>query len=215
MAPGPSGIDKLSWWSNLLSVANHGIFAALFIWRNIHAGGDFNMERAIRAEAGTLCAVQGCDPFDVAKHLVASLTEMFPEMVAVGPTISYASIFMYWYMLLEGCIHCCICIGGFRILLPGPSGARPSGFWAQRLYRVSLLSEIIIMDIFYMYMFTAFPLMYANSNLINTKAGSFSSGAHFGFFVAFLSMLNHTSCILDVWAYIIEVMRTPMKVASD
>eukprot|EP00747_Dinoflagellata_sp_TGD_P127102 gnl/TRDRNA2_/TRDRNA2_174364_c0_seq1.p1 gnl/TRDRNA2_/TRDRNA2_174364_c0~~gnl/TRDRNA2_/TRDRNA2_174364_c0_seq1.p1 ORF type:complete len:219 (+),score=30.15 gnl/TRDRNA2_/TRDRNA2_174364_c0_seq1:43-699(+) len=210
----PTGIDKLSWWCNLLTVLNHGIFATLFIWRNIHAGGDFDMERAVRAEAGTICALTGCDSFDVAKRIALVLGEVLGKDADGTGTMWLGTIFFY-YMGLEGCLHIGICIGGLIVLTPGPLGVRRCGLWAQKLYRSSLMLEMLLMDIPYTIIYSVVPIMYANSSHLNTQAGTFASGAHFGFFIALIAMLQHVSCVLDLWAYIVEVMRTPYKSNYD
>ena len=65
--------ESTTWAFNFLTFLNHGIFAALFLWRLVISPDGLTPDptRALKVESETVCAMIGCDPVDVNKRSVA------------------------------------------------------------------------------------------------------------------------------------------------
>ena len=108
--------ESTTWAFNFLTFLNHGVFAALFLWRLAISPDGLTPDptRALKVESETVCSMIGCDPVDVNKRSVAIIKPFF-ESSGLGD----GAFFMFWYMTLEGCLHLGICYGSFLLLFVG------------------------------------------------------------------------------------------------
>ena len=129
----------------------------------------------------------------------------------VGTSEASAASFMYFYMSPEGVLHLGICAGAALMLL------RRGGV---QTYRLSLLAELIIMDVFYCVIFTAVPygcIRYPGEcidNLGTPEIGGFVEGAHFACFIVTVAWLQHVSVLLDVVAWYVLRAEVPAAPAA-
>eukprot|EP00941_MAST-03F_sp_MAST-3F-sp1_P003126 g3126.t1 len=186
------------WTFNLLTVLNHGIFAALFIWRTmISPEPADDILRALDVESKTMCTFLGCQHEEV-KEISMSVATKFFQFLGLGN----GGKFMYWYMTLEGCFHLGICFGGLLLLLP----CRRSRF-AEKLYATSLLLEILIMDIPYTLGFTGGSYFCTLNfdrcfgDLPNITSGSWKAGGEYAAFIYTITWMQNLSCVVDWFTY--------------
>ena len=199
----------LSLWTQLF---NHGAFAALFLWRALTQVGaaseELSLERSMIAEVGTACYFLGCDPEYILPNTVKVMGRVLDK---AGTSEASAASFMYFYMSLEGVLHLGICAGAALMLL------RRGGV---QTYRLSLLAELIIMDVFYCVIFTAVPygcIRYPGEcidNLGTPEIGGFVEGAHFACFIVTVAWLQHVSVLLDVVAWYVLRAEVPAAPAA-
>ena len=187
------------------SFFNHGIFAGLFVWRAIVRpdAADASLERSLLVETEFLCRLLGCD----APQVFGLFIGVYRDAVTwLGMGEARAATAMFWYMSFEGVLHVAICVGAALILAGGRT----------RLFRVAMLAELWLMDIFYTAAFFAAPY-YCMRNLgvcfpLDGGSGgeggeggagerTFYAGLHLAGFFMTLAWLQHMSVLVDVLSY--------------
>ena len=191
----------------LFSVLNHGIFAALFLWRATgeHAG-EASLERSIAVETQTLCAALGCEPDAIIAPLTAALRTLLP---AYNITEASWALFMFFYMSVEGVLHLGIVFGGLAQLWSGR---------ASRVFRWSLLLEIVAMDVTYTFMYIALPYGCAASPTtcgFGTTSGDFLDGVSLMTFTMTISWLQHVSVLFDLLTFAVLKCEAPPAVRGQ
>jgi len=160
----------------MLNVGNHGIYALLFVIRQLCYTGVGGGDRPFYFESyflGYLCGPQAFLPrllgWDngmynqpaVLKWMTAvnagtSSAGGFPNWIQVfiaNPT------FMYWYQIAEGTFHIMIVLGGLRAFFGKTWPPKKEGDSSQTLFRWGLWLEIIVMDITYVSAYSCLPFL--------------------------------------------------------
>jgi len=193
----------------VLCFLNHGIFAALFIWRAIVRpdAASASLERSLLVETQFLCTGLGCD----SQAIVSLFIDVYRAAVGwLGLEESDAAAAMFWYMSLEGVLHVGICAGAIVLML----GNR------ARLFHAFLLAELLIMDVAYTVIFFAMPYYCMRHLDVCFPGGevgegkSFYSGLHLAGFFMTLAWLQHMSVFLDVMAYGVLVLQPTLPSGS-
>ena len=193
--------ESTTWAFNFLTFLNHGIFAALFLWRLVISPDGLSPDptRALKVESETVCAMIGCDPVDVNRRSVAIIKPFF-ESSGLGD----GAFFMFWYMTLEGCLHIGICYGSFLLLFIKRTR------YAEKVYQWALLGEIILMDIAYTAGFNG-VMYYCGFNSDKcvppnvSNNGTFIDGALYAYFILTVTWLQNISVIMDLVTYPVEL----------
>jgi len=221
-----SAASGLIWWARLFSLMNHFIYFALFANRLVVLGVSGGLEAGVdgharqhTSEAQLYCRVVSCDPEPVILNMNIG-TELFAQANPWMPSTE----FFYWYMNLEGVLHLFICTGA-AVSCFGGVGLAKRWFGAS-LYFWALVSELIIMDIYYFVVYTVCLL--STRNLIDlvlderirmavgvvSRDLAVSVGDTVGFII-FLSLLNHASIFYDVGAFLVErIARSEQEVVA-
>lgn len=170
-AAGKASWDARRTWT-ALNVANHGIYAALFIIRSFFYTGVGGTDRPFYFESfflGWLCGPSFMLPtwlgWDNNMYnqpaVLAWVTKMnsassgaFPAWIAncVG-----SPAFMYLYQIAEGTFHLMIVAGGLRAFFHRTWPPKKDS--AMRLYRWGLWLELIVMDIAYVTAYSYLPFL--------------------------------------------------------
>ena len=152
-------------------------------------------------ETQTLCAALGCEPDAIIAPLTSAMRTLLP---AYNITEASWALFMFWYMSVEGVLHIGIVGGGLAQLWNGR---------ASRIFRWSLLLEMIVMDIAYTLMYSVLPYGCAASPAacgFRGDSGNFLDGVSLMTFLMTISWLQHISVLLDLLTWAVLKCEAPL-----
>eukprot|EP00930_Biecheleria_cincta_P086917 TRINITY_DN76171_c0_g1_i1.p1 TRINITY_DN76171_c0_g1~~TRINITY_DN76171_c0_g1_i1.p1 ORF type:complete len:219 (+),score=29.85 TRINITY_DN76171_c0_g1_i1:53-709(+) len=192
-----------------MTFLNHGIFAALFIWRQmLHFGKPVEVGRSLDVEFQTICAYGGCDAQQMKEVAASCFSHVFVALGVASDPMQVENA-VRWYMCLEGNIHVAMCLGWLYIVLMGGG---------MKLYRWSLIAELWIMDIYYTLAFLVFPygcilwphvcMPESTIKMIESWDVWLTAKAVMGLFT--IAWLQHLSVFLDVVTYLVTPTCIPV-----
>jgi len=168
----PKPWDARRFWT-ALNVANHAIYAALFIIRSFFYTGVGSTDRPFYYESfflGWLCGPSALLPTllgwsNQQYHQPVVLKWMTainaPTSTAYPAWITYFignPLFMYYYQIAEGLFHFMIVMGGMRAFVK-KAWPPVEGEGSLKLFRWGLWLELVIMDIAYVVAYSCLPML--------------------------------------------------------